>query len=91
MTNLPNHYFPSTNTLFHCFTYIYLQILTLTCMKNYPLAGMHNELSLQQEHTTVSAVPNIPLTCYTQSPCCHTISHLNYISKYFLPIMTTKS
>jgi len=60
-------------------------------MKNYPLAGMHNELSLQQEHTTVSAVPNIPLTCYTQSPCCHTISHLNYISKYFLPIMTTKS
>jgi hypothetical protein len=26
---------------------------------------MHNELSLQ-EHTTISAVPNIPLTRYTQ-------------------------
>jgi hypothetical protein len=36
---LPNHYFPSTNTLFHRFTHIYLQILTLTCTKNYPLAG----------------------------------------------------
>ena len=71
--------------------YAYLQILTLTCTKNYPLAGMHNQLSLKQEHTTKSAVPNTPITCYIQSPCCHTISHFSYISKYFLPIKTTKS
>lgn len=87
---LQNCYFPSTNTLFHFFMNIYLQIFISTCTKNHPFVGMHNKLTLQQKHT-IPAVPNMTLTCYIQSQCCHTISHFSYISKYFLPIMTTKS
>jgi hypothetical protein len=30
----------------------------------YPVAVMHNELSLQQKHTAIPAVPNTPLICY---------------------------